>query len=188
MYQPGKFMKSGSANDTIDGQPSDATTYVIDFNSPTPRWQQTASMAFGRTHHNLTLLPDGNVLATGGTLIKDGSNSSPGVLEAEMWSPLTQTWTTMARGTIERKYHSTGLLLPDGRVLVAGTGRNSNGLIDHEELRAVFATILVQRSAPPHYLRPCYRAVWKQLLYGNTRRCQCQFGRADAPCSGDSHD
>ena len=37
-----------------------------------------------------------------------------------MWDPATGTWTTMASLTKIRAYHSTALLLPDGRVLSAG--------------------------------------------------------------------
>src|SRR5262249_19210661 len=46
------------------------------------------------------------------------------VNSAELWSPVTQTWTTMASMVTPRLYHSTALLLPDGRVAVAGGGRN----------------------------------------------------------------
>jgi hypothetical protein len=46
------------------------------------------------------------------------------VLAAELWSPTTETWTTLAAMQVPRLYHSTALLLPDGRVVVAGGGRN----------------------------------------------------------------
>jgi hypothetical protein len=45
------------------------------------------------------------------------------VYDAEIWSPVSETWTAMARMQIPRMYHSTALLLPDGRVLKAGGGR-----------------------------------------------------------------
>ena len=47
--------------------PLGATTYTLDMTQPAPAWQQTAPMAFGRAHHNLTILADGSVLASGGT-------------------------------------------------------------------------------------------------------------------------
>jgi hypothetical protein len=162
MYEPGKFLKSGSANDQINGQPSAATAYTIDFNSANPRWQQVASMAFPRTHHVLTLLPDGNVLATSGTLIKDGTDSSPSVYEAELWSPVTRTWTTLARATIARKYHTTALLLPDGRVLVGGTGRNIYPLTDQRNYELF---------SPPYLFkgqRPTIASAPATIAYGSS--------------------
>jgi hypothetical protein len=45
-----------------------------------------------------------------------------GVYAAERWNPATGTWTTMAAQSQTRQYHSTALLLPDGRVLSAGGG------------------------------------------------------------------
>ncbi|HYR16817.1 MAG TPA: fibronectin type III domain-containing protein, partial [Mycobacterium sp.] len=57
-YAPGKIVKSGLGRDPdLPGAPSVATTYVIDMTQPSPAWRQTASMAFPRTEHNLTLLP-----------------------------------------------------------------------------------------------------------------------------------
>src|SRR4029077_8155763 len=44
------------------------------------------------------------------------------VYAAEMWSPTTQAFTTMASAVTPRAYHSTALLLPDGRVMVGGGG------------------------------------------------------------------
>ncbi len=128
MYQPGKIMKAGSAADEGDpADPSAATTYVLDMTQPAPAWRQTASMAFGRAFLDLTSLPDGKVLATGGSLTKDGLTPANAVLSAELWSPSSETWTTMAAMQTPRLYHSTALLLPDGRVLVSGGGRSQAG-------------------------------------------------------------
>jgi hypothetical protein len=135
-YLPGKIMKTGSSYlsappDNGGSTPSAATTYVIDMNQQTPNWQQTASMANPRTHLNLTILPDDTVLTTGGSTDIGGVNTANAVYQAELWSPTTQTWTPMASEQIPRLYHSTALLLPDGRVVVAGGGHNYfNSLAD----------------------------------------------------------
>jgi hypothetical protein len=124
MYVPGKILKSGSArHPDFPPAASAATTYVLDMTQPTPQWRQTPAMAFPRTQHNLTLLPDGTVLATGGGRNSNVNDVGAAVLEAELWSPATETWTTMAAMARPRLYHSSALLLPDGRVLVAGGGR-----------------------------------------------------------------
>ena len=73
-------------------------------------------------YHNLTLLPDGTVLASGGGARSDGVDLTKSVLPAEIWNPDTETWTTVDSLTNGRLYHSTALLLPDGRVLMAGGG------------------------------------------------------------------
>ena len=125
MYKPGKIMKAGTATADNPGLPASGTTYTLDMTAPTPSWQTRAPMAFPRSYLNLTALPDGNVLATGGGTTTDKANFATAVYNAEMWSPVTGQWTTMAAAQIPRLYHSTGLLLPDGRVLVAGGGRQN---------------------------------------------------------------
>jgi hypothetical protein len=124
MYRPGKIIKSGSwsRNTDLPSVPTAATTYAIDMNAALPAWRQTASMAFPRAHHNLTMLPDGTVLVTGGERMTDGIDVSQAVFEAEVWSPATETWRTLAAMTVPRLYHGTALLLPDARVLVSGSG------------------------------------------------------------------
>ncbi len=123
MYRPNKFMKSGTArNPDYSVVSAAATTYVLDMDSPTPAWRQTAAMNFPRTQQTLVMLPDGNVLAVGGGTNSDVNDLSAAVHRAEMWSPTGETWTTMAANQVPRLYHSTALLLPDGRVLVAGSG------------------------------------------------------------------
>ena len=129
MYQPGKILKAGSSYlsppaDNGGGVPSLATTYVLDTTAASPAWQQTAAMANRRTHLNLTVLPDGNVLATGGSTDIGGVNTANAVYATELWSPATSTWAPMATAARPRLYHSTAVLLPDGRVLSAGGGHN----------------------------------------------------------------
>ena len=67
--------------------------------------------------------PTAAVLATGGNSsgaeLVDLDN---GVYTAERWNPATGTWTTLAAEQVTRQYHSTALLLPDGRVLSSGGG------------------------------------------------------------------
>src|SRR5262249_5360280 len=131
MYLPGKVMKTGGSYITGDhglykGIPSAATTYVLDMTQPSPGWQQTAPMDNARSHLNLTVLPDDTVLATGGSSDISGEFPQYAVYPAELWSPATQTWTTMASMQTPRMYHSTALLLPDGRVLSAGGGRTGD--------------------------------------------------------------
>jgi chitodextrinase len=124
MYRTDKIMKSGTAADVnVSTSLAARTTYVLDMTKPVPAWRSTAPMAFPRAFHNLTMLPDGTVLATGGGRTVDGVNSGNAVFAAELWSPATETWTTMSSMQTPRLYHGTALLLPDARVLVAGSGR-----------------------------------------------------------------
>ena len=54
-------------------------------------------MAFGRRQHNLTVLADGTVLATGGNSSGAGLvDLNAGVYAAEQWNPATGQWRTLA--------------------------------------------------------------------------------------------
>jgi Galactose oxidase-like, Early set domain/Bacterial Ig domain/Kelch motif len=131
MYGLNKFMKSGtSATSDPPYGPAAATTYVLDMSQPQAAWRETAPMAFPRSYHNLTLLPDGSVLATGGEETTDPFDQTQAVFPAELWSPSTETWTTLAPLSVPRFYHSIALLLLDGRVLVAGGGRFGGTAVD----------------------------------------------------------
>jgi hypothetical protein len=116
IFDTGKMLVAGGGPSTTDAR-------VIDFNGATPKVTATAPMAFGRRQHNLTILADGTVLATGGN--SSGASLvdlNAGVYAAELWNPGTGTWKTLAAMRVTRQYHSTALLLPDGRVLSAGGG------------------------------------------------------------------
>jgi hypothetical protein len=81
-------------------------------------------MSAPRRHLNSTILPDGQVLITGGTRGAGFVNIDPSlaVREAEVWNPKTNQWTTLARNNVMRVYHSVSLLLPDATVLHGASG------------------------------------------------------------------
>jgi hypothetical protein len=95
-----------------------ATAEIIDFSESRPQWRYTGSMQYARMDGNAVLLPDGTVLAVGGGL-GPKKYQNP-VLQSELYDPVTQAWTVMAAQSVPRMYHSTAVLLPDGRVLSAG--------------------------------------------------------------------
>ena len=120
MYLPGKILYVGG------GDPATNTAEIIDLNQSNPSWVYTGSMAYARRQINATLLPTGDVLVTGGTGAPGFNNAAGAVHAAELWSPTTGTWTTLASNAVIRMYHSTSLLLPDGRVLHTGSGDGAN--------------------------------------------------------------
>jgi hypothetical protein len=125
MYDGGKILLVGGGSPT-------ASAEVIDLNSG-GAWRGVAPMSVARRQLNATLLADGTVLATGGTN-SSGFNTAPTdsrVLAAERWDPVTEGWSSLASMTHNRLYHSTALLLPDGRVLSMGSGQPAaTGLSD----------------------------------------------------------
>ena len=94
-----------------------ATAEILDAAAPTLQWRSTGSMASARMLANAVLLPDGNVLVVGGG---QQQNYTGPVRTPEMYDPASGVWTQMAPQAAGRMYHSTAVLLPDGRVLSAG--------------------------------------------------------------------
>jgi hypothetical protein len=95
------------------------TAEIIDFSASKPSWRYTGSLNLARQFANGVLLPDGKVLAVGG-----GTGGSYDVANAvkrtELFDPETETWEEMEAQIAPRIYHSTAVLLPDGRVFSAG--------------------------------------------------------------------
>ena len=152
MYRPGKILYSGGAANLNSSTTAQATTAVIDLNAATPTWRQTAPMANARIYHTLTMLADGTVLAVGGepTAGQTGqSEVSGGVLPSEIWDPTTETWSAAAPTGVTRGYHSTAVLMPDGTVLVAGSGHANPGYAGPELRPDLLAPLPVPR-APTH--------------------------------------
>lgn len=106
------------------------TPKFIDLDDATPAWQATGprTLSFNgappvRMHGNSVLLPTGDVVVCGG--FRDSSDDpAAAVREIEIYHPFTNSWTTRpaaATATVCRNYHSVALLMPDGRVWMAGS-------------------------------------------------------------------
>jgi hypothetical protein len=123
MYRPGKILKSGTWSDPeFPGRAVTNRAAAIDMTAASPAWREVAPMSYRRSYHTLTVLPDGKVLASGGQTTTDGVDQTKGILATEIWDPDTDKWTPTAAHRRPRLYHSSALLLPDGRVLLAGGG------------------------------------------------------------------
>jgi PKD repeat protein len=119
MYELGKILYVGGGRTTN-------TAEIIDLGSAAPTWRWTGSMAFARRNLNATVLPTGEVLVTGGSSHPSFNDVTQAVRAAEIWNPATGLWTTVASNAVSRTYHSTSLLLPDGRVLHTGSGEGAD--------------------------------------------------------------
>ena len=124
MYDAGKIIVIGG------GIPTQRSAEVIDLNKPSPAWAYTGFMKYPRRQMFATIQADGQVLVTGGGCCDSRGGINP-VLIPEVWNPHNGHWTDMAPMKIVRVYHSTALLLPDGRILSAGSGQPSDaGQVD----------------------------------------------------------
>jgi N-acetylneuraminic acid mutarotase len=95
----------------------------------TGTWSITGSLNVARFDLTATLLPNGNLLVTGGES-QDGSINN----SAELYNPTTETWSYTGSLSTGR-YGHTATLLPDGKVLVAGGHDwNTNTYLDSADV------------------------------------------------------
>ena len=153
--QDGRFMIMGGDDEILYFNSAE----VIDLTQPSPQWQNLANMNAARSFINAIVLPDGKVLVAGGD---EGVIPSSSILVPELYDPVADTWTNMAPFTIPRGYHSTLLLLPDGRVILSG-GEGNGG-------PGVFGESPAFEIWNPYYLfqtaRPVITSLPAQAAYG----------------------
>ena len=132
--ETGQILVCGGSKSSADN----ATT-VVQLLKPNPStsnttftFQTIASCNFGRRHAPNAYLPNGKLIFFGGTNFQ---NSSSGAYKnAEIFDPVAKSWTVVNGMNVPRIYHSTGILLLDGRVWLAGTQYSKNNW----ELRSEF--------------------------------------------------
>src|SRR5690349_11799834 len=83
-------------------------------------------MSTGRIQMNAVILPNGKVLAEGGS-VNNESPDTPGK-QADLYDPVSNSISSAGRATYSRLYHSTALLLPDATVMSMGSNPGSRGL------------------------------------------------------------
>lgn len=124
----GKVLVTGGLG--MDGQGSFLVLSSAEVYDPaTGRWTPAGSMSVPRWEHTMTTLSDGRVLVVGGTS-SDGS-SLPALQSAELYDPVSGTWTRTPDLGAARESHA-ATLLPNGQVLVTGGSGVSDCLASAE--------------------------------------------------------
>jgi hypothetical protein len=160
MYRPGKILRAGVHSDG-DGATGNARTETISIGAGAiPGWTEFEPSPIShtypmlqRTNHNLTVLPTGDVLATGGRAAADSASAQR---EPQIWDVALGTWndTASVRLALDpnpRNYHSAAILLPDGRVLTTGGEGKTN---DKRFSASVYEPPYLFRSDDSYATRP----------------------------------
>ena len=117
MIDKDKLMVFGGKQTGSEYSPSNRV-FLIDFSdSFNPKIEELESMNYARSNGDATIMPDGNVFINGGNSYTDLKFS---VFTPEIYNPNTQTTKEMDKAYFRRNYHSSSLLLADGRILTAG--------------------------------------------------------------------
>lgn len=146
LYDVGKILKVGGAPAYEDVDAS-AASYIIDLNGKTTR--QIAPMHYARAMHNSVVLPNGQVVITGGQTYVKLFSDDRSILMAEIWDPRTEKFSKLSPMKIPRNYHSFSLLLPDGRVLVGGGGLCGACTTNHPNVEILTPPYLLKADGSP---------------------------------------
>lgn len=152
------------------GVPATRTAEILDLGAEPLAWRYTAPMAFGRVMCDAVLLPDGTVLVMGGSAAGGSLNGVHPVLEVELFNPRTEEWRTVGTIRSPRLYHASAILLPDGRVLVAGKDGPLNPFPYH------YPEHRLEAFRPPYLFRgprPRIAGAPADILYGDSFPVGC---------------
>ena len=111
MYEPDKILSI---------RRRDARILTLDPGSDDIDVANAGHIASHRFWADSTLLPNGEILVSGGSRVNQSLDNA--VRPVEIWNPNTNSWRKGAPARKSRLYHSTSLLLPNGTVLCAGGG------------------------------------------------------------------
>jgi Domain of unknown function (DUF1929) len=164
-------------------------------------WNDMTTVRRGALHHprshaNTVLLPDGSMVEIGGgwgDKKGGGENGAPNQwaaapfhLTTELWSPRSRTWRLGPPQREFRTYHSTALLLPDGRVISAGD--DYSGRFTGAEAARNFTQDSAEVYEPPYLFdgnrkapRPKLRRVPATLTWNESVRLRVKAARKDRP-------
>lgn len=158
----------GATDEEAGVTPARDTTQTIDGAHPDDGWEYGHPMQIARSNFNTVVLPDNTVVAVGGS---NGTNTTTGLFtgwddnrgrQIDIRDPHTGEWRLGPAQQEDRAYHSTAVLLPDGRVLSGGDDRSSTRDHDTGEIYS------------PPYLhrgpRPLIGAAPQEMGYGRAFR------------------
>ena len=117
--------------------PATNTTEIIDMGASAPAWQSGPDMSEPRIEMNAVILPDGRVLAVGGSV--NDEDTSTASLNADLLGPDPNNkgkyiFSSASANAYPRLYHSVALLLPDATVWLAGGNPTSGTYVQQMEI------------------------------------------------------
>ena len=148
------------------GNPATSSTEIIDLSAATPEWQFGPSMSQGRIQLNATILPNGKVLVMGGSV--NDEQAATASLNADLYDPKTNTFSSAGANVYPRLYHSGSLLLPDGTVALMG-GNPTRG--SYEQHIEIYSPAYLFEDGKPA-LRPTITSTSDTMYYGHGLQVQ----------------
>ena len=134
-----KILVAGGSEVDSPNNNSDTTNTaeVFTFKSNNPResgWETIKPTNKKRFLSDSVLLPDGTVLVTNGAAVGISDDNKVPVREIELYDPKSNIWSIIDSLDRDRLYHSSALLLPDGKIIAAeSTGHKWSTNPEHYE-------------------------------------------------------
>lgn len=158
-YQPVVMTMGGMGDNAIGTN----TTELIDMSQTNPMWVAGPAMSSPRVEMNAVLLPNGKVLTVGGSANDEQVETAS--LTADIYDPLTNSFTQVLSNSYAHLYHSTAVLLPDASVVLSGGNPEQAKFQDKIEIYK-----------PPYFFnadgslatRPSLTATPATITYGQT--------------------
>ena len=163
--------------------PATNTTEIIDMGASAPAWQWGPDMSEPRIEMNAVILPDGRVLAVGGSVNDEDTRTAS--LNADLLGPDPNNngkyiFLQPVRMPIARLYHSVALLLPDATVWFAGGNPTADLRAADGNLSAAVPVQLNRAGSTAfNHERAKLHLLWKSVHDTNSR-----CGEYSPCCSG----
>ncbi len=141
------------------GSPATTTTEIIDLSVANPKWASGVAMSQARIEMNATLLPSGQILATGGSV--NDEDASTESLNADIYDSVSGARSSGGANAFARLYHSNSILLPDATVLLIG-GNPTRGT--YESHMEIYTPAYLYNSSGQLATRPTITSVSSSVL------------------------
>lgn len=145
------------------GNPATATTEIIDLGASPPTWQWGPNMSQARIEMNAVILPDGKVLALGGSVNDEDLNTVS--YNADLYDPVANSFSSAGANAYPRLYHSVAILLPDATVWFAG-GNPTRGT--YEPHMEIYRPAYLYQSDGTAATRPTISSAPTSIGYGSS--------------------
>ena len=150
------------------GNPATNTTEIIDLGASNPKWVYGPPMSQPRIEMDAVILPNGKVLAVNGSTNDEIASSAS--LNADLYDPIANTFSSAGANAYARLYHSGALLLPDATVLVLG-GNPARGT--YEPRMEIYSPAYLFNSNGTLATRPTITSVTPGVIgYGSSFQIQ----------------